>query len=204
MHYISIKNRIKSKIDRLFNVDRSHEFGYKAKNAFIADDAIIFNKRNLFLYENTSIPEGAIILNPRSKFIMKRGSFSSYNLCVCPGNHMPLVGKWKREVTDAIKDVIDTEKKFDKDIIVEEDVWIGINVTLLNGAHIGRGCIVGAGCVVSGEWPPYAIIAGNPAHVIRFLFSIDDIIKHEEVLYKPEDRIPRNMIEKNFKDFGVL
>jgi len=202
MHYIGLKHRLKLKFDKLFHIDTSDEYGYKAKNAYISDDAIIFNKKNLFLFENTSIPDGAIILNPRSKFIMKRGSFSSFNLCVCPGNHMPIVGKWKHEVTDAIKDSLDTEKRFDKDIIVEEDVWIGINVTLLNGAHIGRGCIIGAGCVVSGEWPPYAIIGGNPARVIRFLFDIDDIIKHEEALYSPEDRLSRQELEINFKKWG--
>ena len=76
MHYIGIKQRIRNKIDRLLHIDRSNDYGYKAKTAYLADDAIVFNKKNLFLYENTSIPDGAIILNTRSNFIMKRGSFS--------------------------------------------------------------------------------------------------------------------------------
>ena len=200
MHYIGFKQRIKNKIDKLFHIDRLSEYGYMAKDAHLAPDVMLFSKKNLYLYENTSIPEGALILNPRSKFIMKRGSFSSYNLCVCPGNHMPVVGMWKHDVTDAIKDQLDKDGKFDKDIIVEEDVWLGINVTLLNGAHIGRGCIVGAGCVISGEWPPYMVIAGNPARIIKPVFPLDDIIRHEEKLYTPEDRISIDTLKKIFEE----
>ena len=200
MHYIGIKQRIKNIIDKLFHVNRCSEYGYMAENAFLAPDVLLFSKKNLYLYENTSIPDGAIILNPRSKFIMKRGSFSSYNLCVCPGNHMPVVGMWKHDVTDEIKDILDKEGKFDRDIIVEEDVWLGINVTLLNGAHIGRGCIVGAGCVISGEWPPYMVIAGNPAKIIKPVFPLDDIICHEEKLYPPEARISIETLKKIFAE----
>lgn len=201
MHYIGIKQRIRNKIDSIFHIDRRSSYGYLAKDAYIAPDAIIYNRKNLFLYENTSIPEGAIILNPRSKFVMKRGSFSSFNLCVCPGNHMSIVGKWKHDVTDKMKDELDKAGNYDRDIIIDEDVWLGINVTLLNGAHIGRGCIVGAGCVISGDWPPYMVIAGNPARIIKPVFSLEDIIRHEEMLYAPDDRIPKEtlvrILEKN-------
>ena len=201
MFYTSIKQRIRNRLDRLFYIDRRAEYGYLAKDAYLASDVVVFNKKNLFLYENTSLPSGSLILNPRSNFIMKRGSFSSYNLCVCPGNHMPLVGMWKHDVTDAIKDELDMEHRFDRDIIVEEDVWLGINVTLLNGTHIGRGCIVGAGCVISGEWPPYAVIAGNPARIVRPLFSMDEILQHEEKLYAPEDRISKEKLNTIFMKY---
>jgi len=204
MHYIGIKQRVKNKIDKLFHIDHFSEYGYMAKNAYLAPDVLLFSKKNLYMYENTSIPEGALILNPRSKFIMKQGSFSSYNLCVCPGNHMPIVGMWKHDVTDEIKDQLDKDGKFDKDIIVEEDVWIGINVTLLNGAHIGRGCIVGAGCVISGEWPPYMVIAGNPAKIIKPVFPLNDIIRHEEELYAPEDRLSLDAIKRVFEKYNFL
>jgi acetyltransferase-like isoleucine patch superfamily enzyme len=204
MHYIGLKRRIRNKIDKLFHIDRNQEYGYMAKNAYLAPDVIVFSKKNLFLHENTSIPEGSIILNPRSKFIMKRGSFSSYNLCVCPGNHMPIVGMWKHDVTDEVKDNLDKKGRFDRDIIVEEDVWIGINVTLLNGAHIGRGCIVGAGCVISGEWPPYMVIAGNPAKIIKPVFPLNDIIRHEEELYAPEDRLSVDAIKRVFEKYNFI
>lgn len=188
MNPISIKQLIRNKLDKLFHIDRRNEYGYMAEDAYLNPDTIVFNKKNLFMYENTGIPGGAMILNPRSKFIMKRGSFSSYNLCVCPGNHMALIGKWKHDVTDAMKDKLDTEHKYDRDIVVEEDVWLGINVTLLNGAHVGRGCIIGAGCVISGDIPPYAIVVGNPYTIRRFLFTPEEIVEHEKDLYQENER----------------
>jgi acetyltransferase-like isoleucine patch superfamily enzyme len=54
-------------------------------------------------------------------------------------------------------------------IIIEEDVFIGIRVFVTKGTTIRRGSVVGAGAVVSGEYPPYSLIAGNPAKVIRTL-----------------------------------
>lgn len=51
-------------------------------------------------------------------------------------------------------------------IVVEDDVWIGANCVLLDGARIGRGAVVAAGSVVRGEVAPFAIVAGAPARPI--------------------------------------
>ena len=48
-------------------------------------------------------------------------------------------------------------------IVIEDDVWLGANVVLLDGAHIGKGAIIAAGAVVRGPVEPYAIYAGAPA-----------------------------------------
>jgi acetyltransferase-like isoleucine patch superfamily enzyme len=48
-------------------------------------------------------------------------------------------------------------------IVVEDDVWIGANVVLLDGAHLGRGCVIGAGSIVRGHIEPYTVCAGQPA-----------------------------------------
>lgn len=50
-------------------------------------------------------------------------------------------------------------------ILIEDDVWIGCNSVLLDGAIIRHGCVVAAGSVVRGELPPYSVCAGNPATV---------------------------------------
>ena len=52
-------------------------------------------------------------------------------------------------------------------IIVEDDVWIGINAIILPGVRIGKGAIVGAGAVVTKDVAPYTIVVGNPAKMIR-------------------------------------
>lgn len=53
-------------------------------------------------------------------------------------------------------------------IIIEDDVWIGSAAIILKGVRIGTGAIIGAGAVVTQSVPPYAIVGGNPARIIRF------------------------------------
>jgi acetyltransferase-like isoleucine patch superfamily enzyme len=57
------------------------------------------------------------------------------------------------------------------DIIVEDDVWIGMDSKILSGVHIGKGAIIGANSVVTKDIEPYSIVGGNPAKHIRYRFS---------------------------------
>lgn len=59
--------------------------------------------------------------------------------------------------------------------MVGNDVWIGQNVTILPGVHIGNGAIIGMNSVVGSDVPPYTIVAGNPARTIRKRFD-DELI----------------------------
>lgn len=56
-------------------------------------------------------------------------------------------------------------------IVVEDDVWIGMNVLILSGVTIGKGAVIAAGSVVTKDVPRYSIVAGNPAKVIKYRFS---------------------------------
>ena len=68
-----------------------------------------------------------------------------------------------------------TELPMKGDTIIENDVWIGYNATILPGVHIGNGACIGACAVVSKDVPPYAIVGGNPARLIRMRFSPEEI-----------------------------
>ena len=57
------------------------------------------------------------------------------------------------------------------DTVVGNDVWIGQNVTILPGVHIGDGAIIGMNSVVASDVEPYTIVAGNPARAIRKRFD---------------------------------
>ncbi len=68
-------------------------------------------------------------------------------------------------------------KSFSKgNIVIQDDVWIGFNCTILSGVTIGYGAIIGANSVVTKNVEPYTIVAGNPAKIVRKRFD-DDIVK---------------------------
>lgn len=56
-----------------------------------------------------------------------------------------------------------------KPIVIDSKVWIGFNVTILKGVRIGEGAVVGAGSVVTKDVPPWTVVAGNPARVVKTL-----------------------------------
>lgn len=61
-------------------------------------------------------------------------------------------------------------------IVLENDVWIGAKAAIMSGITLHNGCVVAATSTVTKDVPPYAMVAGNPARIIRYRFS-DDIIE---------------------------
>ena len=66
-------------------------------------------------------------------------------------------------------------------ILIGNDVWIGDQVTVMGGVTIHNGALVAAGSVVTKDVPPYAIVGGNPAKVIRYRFSPETIEKFRKI-----------------------
>jgi acetyltransferase-like isoleucine patch superfamily enzyme len=63
------------------------------------------------------------------------------------------------------------EAKTKGPIKIGDDVWIGFNSTILSGVTIGQGAVVAAGSVVTRDVPPYAIVGGNPARLLKYRFE---------------------------------
>ena len=87
---------------------------------------------------------------------------------------------WHESLKDFKEEIIpkkDYAKIFGKRVIIGNDVWIGSGVTILRGVTIGDGAIVGAGAVVAKNIPPYAIVGGVPAKIIRYRFNQETISK---------------------------
>lgn len=161
----------------------------------------VYNVNNIILGERVSIGPDSEIMNPRAKFIMKKWSFTARELLVVDGNHMSIVGVPLIDVRDEDKDRLDVDNEYNKDIVVEEDVWIGARVTLCAGCHINRGSIIAAGAVVTKELPPYSVCGGVPARFIKFKWTIEKILEHETQLYNKEERYTREQLEVLFSKY---
>lgn len=57
------------------------------------------------------------------------------------------------------------------DIVIDDDVWIGYGATIMSGIRIGQGAVIAAGAVVTKDIPPYAIVGGVPAKIIKYRFE---------------------------------
>ena len=81
---------------------------------------------------------------------------------------------WRDRREDAVNvfernRALDVSKVDAAPIVIEDDVWIGAKSTILKGVHIGRGAVIAAASLVTKDVPPFTLVAGNPARVIRTL-----------------------------------
>jgi len=190
-------------IGRFLTILTHHQYKNIKKTSTVYYDADVYNPDNLIMDENTNIDGEAVVMNPRAKLVFKKNSGAAIGLLAITGNHMSVVGKNLKQVTDKVKVEIDVNNEMDKDIIVDEDVWIAARVTLLSGAHLGRGCEVGSGSVVRGTIPPYAVVIGNPCKVVGFRFTPEEIIEHEKVQYDESERLPLDLLKNNYEKFFI-
>ncbi len=66
-------------------------------------------------------------------------------------------------------------------IIIGNDVWFGRNVIVTNGSNIGNGVIAGAGTIITKDVPDYAVVVGNPARIIRYRYTPEQIEALNEI-----------------------
>ena len=123
------------------------------KNALLSslDNAILDIGDGVFINRNT-------IITAKKSIVIGKGVTIGPNTCIYDHDHdMANKGQFNCE-----------------SIIIEDDVWCGANVTILKGARIGRGSIIAAGAVVTKSFPPYSIIGGVPAKLIK---SYNNLLK---------------------------
>lgn len=82
------------------------------------------------------------------------------------------------------------------DIIVEDDVWLGSDSTVLSGVTIKQGAVIAAGAVVTKDVPPYAIVGGIPAKVIKYRFSEEMI---SELLNVDYSKLTKEEVESHIE-----
>ncbi|MDX0135799.1 antibiotic acetyltransferase [Sinorhizobium meliloti] len=89
-------------------------------------------------------------------------------------------------------------------IDIGNDVWFGASSLVLKGVTIGNGAVIGAGAVVTKDVPPYAIVAGNPAKVLRYRFDDETIARLQAAKWWDRDvsvieKLPLNDIQECLK-----
>ena len=173
----------------------SDYFGLNRKKfGFIGEHVIITplsgDLNNVYIYDNGGLGSHAYLATPSAKIIIKGNCAIAHHLSVHTGNHARVLGKFVTDITKANK-----PEGYDHDVIIEKDVWIGANVTILEGVTIGRGATIAAGAVVNKDVPPYSIVGGVPAKVIKFYWTVDQILEHESSLYPESERFSIEELE---------
>ncbi len=137
-----------------------------------------FSYPNISIGNNVHIGSKAAFISSISKISISDYTIFGPNVTIRGGDHrMDLIGKHISEISEE-----DKLSENDKDVIIQEGVWVGCNVTILKGVTVGKGAVVAAGSVVTKSVPPYTIVGGNPAKIIKTRFNDEQIIQHEEIL----------------------
>lgn len=150
--------------------------------------------KNVFLYNDVGIGSNAFFSATNAKIIIKGNCAIAENLTIHTGNHARIIGMFVTDINESNK-----PKGYDADVVIEQDCWIGANVTILAGAHIGRGATVAAGAVVAKDVLPYSVYGGVPAKFIKRYWTIDEILEHEKKLYSEKDRMTKQELELLFE-----
>ena len=117
----------------------------------------------MHLGNDISINSGAVFLSTKARIIIGDHVIFGPNVTVVTGDHrIDLKEK-------PISSVTDDEKLLenDEDVVFEGDNWIAANATILKGVVVGKGSVVAAGSVVVKNVPPFSVVGGVPAKVIK-------------------------------------
>ena len=184
----------------------------KAKKKQEFESPVRITKR-VRIGRNVSIGRFTYIVSGRIYDDVKIGRFCSIaeNVVIGGGNHP---SNWLSTSTFCYSDMFKIKNNFipftDNVItIIGNDVWIGAGTFIRKGITVGNGSIIGAGSVVVKDVPPYAIVAGNPANIIRHRFDEDTIerlleSKWWELNIDKLKKLPYDSIEECLKEIAVL
>lgn len=166
------------------------EMGKCGKNVHIVPlGSDLRGLNNFYFGNNISVPRGAVFYSTNARLVIKDNVIFGPRPTIITGDHRidvigtPIIASYEKLPEN------------DMDVAINEDVWAGANVTILKGVIVGRGAVIAAGAVLNKSVPPYSIVGGVPAKVLKYRFTVDEILEHERILYPEEKRFTREYLE---------
>ncbi len=127
------------------------------------DDSEIIIKNNVYIGEGTT-------LDCVKSIVVEDDVLISYQCIIFDSdNHSTKYSIRKHDLADWKKNKHDWTTTKSLPVVISKGAWIGAKVIIAKGVTIGEGAIVAAGAVVTKDVPPWAVVAGNPARVVREL-----------------------------------
>lgn len=171
-------------------------FGSYGRN-FWFDPTGQYSFHTIHVGDDVSLGTRPVLIATKAKIVIGSKVMFGPEVTIRGGNHTTsLVGRFMVDVKDSEKLPED-----DLGVIIEDDVWVGTRAIILHGITIGRGSIVAAGAVVTQNVPPYSIVGGTPAKVIKFRWNVESILSHEELLYPVDQRLSKSYLEECTKRY---
>jgi acetyltransferase-like isoleucine patch superfamily enzyme len=144
------------------------------KNCHIYGQLVVYNYAGeISIGDNCSLGDMSRIVSGKKIEIGNRVMIA-HNVNIIDNNSHPKDAKLRHE--DFIQSYSSGMKEYDlqaKEIIIEDDVWIGFNSIILKGVRIGRGAIIGAGSVVVKDVEPWTVNVGNPLRCVEKLEPVN-------------------------------
>ncbi len=143
---------------------------------FVFDPDGVYSYHTIEVGDDVYIGPGATLSASESKIVMGNKIMFGPNVTIMGGDHnASIIGKY-------MYDIKEKRPEDDQPVYIEDDVWIGTGAIILKGVRVGKGSIIAAGALVIKDVPPYTIVGGVPAKVLKERFSEEEIKEHESLL----------------------
>lgn len=153
-----------------------------------AGSNVIFNPFDNFSFDKISLGND-VYIGPGASMRSAHSTITIGNKVMMGPNVIFVGGNHNTEVLGMYMfDIKAKDSHHDRPIVVEDDVWIGNNAMILTGVTIHEGSIIAARSVVTKDVPPYSVVGGVPAKVIKSRFTPSELKEHIRVIKENKDK----------------